>query len=80
LLLLALASPAQTLVKDISIRADGSSASSTPAEFVAAGPLAFFAATDRAYGRELHVTDGTLLGTRLVRDLDRARRARRRPR
>lgn len=60
--------PAQQLLLDINTMAAAGGWSS-PTEFTPVGNLAFFAANDGRYGEELHVTDGTLLGTRMVRDI-----------
>ncbi|TWT97586.1 Peptidyl-prolyl cis-trans isomerase A precursor [Botrimarina colliarenosi] len=40
-----------------------------PAELTVVGDLMYFSATDGSNGRELWVTDGTSLGTRLVKDI-----------
>ncbi len=56
-----------SLVRDIAIGTVP--ASSSPTSFVAAGDLVFFVASTAETGRELWRTDGTALGTTLVRDL-----------
>ena len=43
---------------------------SNPQQFVAAGNLTYFVATDVAHGTELWRTDGTTAGTRLVKDIN----------
>lgn len=58
--------PVITLIKDIS----AGPASSSPANFVRVGALAYFTADDGVHGEELWRTDGTADGTRLVSDLN----------
>jgi ELWxxDGT repeat protein len=43
---------------------------SNPSNFAAVGDTTFFLATDRASGQELYRTDGSLKGTRLVKDIN----------
>jgi ELWxxDGT repeat protein len=58
------------LVRDINAAAGPTeAASSSPSEFMGAGGLVFFAATQPASGTELWVTDLTEGGTHLVRDI-----------
>ena len=52
------------LIKDL--RADGPS---NPRDLVAVGSRVFFTANDGIKGRELYVSDGTLAGTRRVKDI-----------
>lgn len=58
----------QQLLKDINT-AESFGGWSLPAQFTEAAGRSFFVADDGRYGAELHLTDGTLLGTRLVRDI-----------
>lgn len=56
------------LVRDI--RAQRTSVSSSPSDFVALRGAVYFTASSQAFdGRELWRTDGTIAGTRLVRDV-----------
>jgi ELWxxDGT repeat protein len=43
---------------------------SNPTSFTAVGSTTFFLASDTAHGTELYKTDGTVKGTRLVKDID----------
>lgn len=56
------------LVKDINTLPDYRS-SSAPEEITVNGDIAYFSAETATSGRELWVTDGTELGTRLVKDI-----------
>jgi ELWxxDGT repeat protein len=55
------------LVADINVAPGG--ASSEPRDLLRAGDTVYFSAADAAHGRELWKTDGTPLGTVLVKDL-----------
>ena len=57
---------APSLVLDINALPVGAD----PAEFVVAGNVAYFAATNAGQGRELWRTDGTVAGTSLVADIE----------
>jgi ELWxxDGT repeat protein len=54
------------MVRDIDPRAD---MSSNPSDLTCVGNTLFFAATEETNGAELWKTDGTELGTELVRDI-----------
>ena len=54
-----------TLVADINTGTHPS----YPGQLISAGNLVYFTATSDTYGRELWATDGTVSGTRLVRDI-----------
>jgi ELWxxDGT repeat protein len=71
LLVVSLPLAAQTpyLVKDLNTTFSNSTASSSPAEFVAFDSRTFFAATTNAAGTELWSTDGTSGGTAMVADI-----------
>ena len=43
---------------------------SNPTNFTPVGATTFFLATDRAHGTELYTTDGSVEGTRIVRDIN----------
>lgn len=65
--LLAFDPPQPRLVKDINARVE--SLGSFPSEFTRVGNTVFFRAMDPTHGHELWKTDGTVLGTVLVKDL-----------
>ncbi len=58
------AAPSATLIADIH-----PSSGSGPESLTVVGKMVFFTATDGTHGRELWATDGTPVGTRLVRDI-----------
>ena len=67
--LLAVAAPAQGLIKDINPNFSGAASNSSPSAITPAGAQkVYFAASNRA-GRELWSSDGTAAGTRQVRDI-----------
>jgi ELWxxDGT repeat protein len=66
---MAFAASAQSLVKDIRLPSGGLSNAGRPQWFVDLGGLAVFQATN-AFGRELWASDGTALGTRLIKDIN----------
>ncbi len=61
------ASPEPRLLKDIDVTAGNSS--SDPTGFISLGAFTYFAATDGGNGRELWKTDGTEVGTVLVKNI-----------
>ena len=58
------------LVADISMALPATAPSSSPSPGVKVGSLLLFAASEATNGIELYVTDGTAMGTRLVRDIN----------
>jgi len=58
------------LVKDIGASGNGLSLSSNPSGFIEFNGYTYFSASDVLHGRELWRTDGTEVGTILVKDID----------